>query len=195
MMKLLPTMLLMLFLATVAHGQTIGVFADSAGTNCSLEFPSLGFPVTVYVVGTLVGPASPGATSAILRIEGLPDGWTVDVTAAPSAVVAVGNPFDEGITLAYSSCLTNERLTLMTIDITPNSVVEEAELSVLTHSERPRGCGFEGEDCGPCARFCGCGSLFIPCYCARGITSIINGGSCAVALSDKTWGHLKRIYR
>ena len=193
-MKVLFAVVVPLLFLAEAHGQTIGVFADSTGLDCNLKFPEVGITTVVYVVATIEDEAADGATSAIFRSEGLPDSWAVDVIANPEVPVVIGDPFGIGVHFAFSSCHTG-RVMLMTIEITPHSVVENGALSVVPHSEFASGCGFEGGDCGPCERFCGCGDLFVPCYCARGITSTINEATCTVAVSDRAWGNVKRLYR
>ena len=63
--------ILTLALAPVAtvQGQTLGLFADSLGTDCNIEVPFPGGPVAAYVVGTLENNEDHGAVGAAFRIE------------------------------------------------------------------------------------------------------------------------------
>lgn len=195
-MKQLATLLMtILFAAPAALGQTIGVFADSLGTDCNLAIPFPGGPILAYVVGTVDGAAASGVTASAFRINGVPSAWSATVVASdPAANLVLGDVFTEGIQIAYPGCVLGRRL-LLTIEITPSSVAENASLSVLPHVEFGNTCGVEGPCPAACPHFCGCGTLVIPCYCAETVTGSINGPPCVTAIEHRAWGQVKRTYR
>jgi hypothetical protein len=186
----------LLLSASLSGAQTIGVFSDSAGTDCSLSIPYPGPPVTTYVIGTLEGDSAAGIILAAFGIDGLPAGWIATVTDVdPDATVTVGNVFEQGIQLAYPTC-TSGRRTLLRLSILPTSAAENVTLHIVPHAQYA-GCGFEGRACSvePCANFCGCGDIAIDCYCAQEVPGVINGPPCVVATAAETWGRVKRWYR
>lgn len=180
-----------------AAAQTVGLFADPAGTDCSLEIPFPGNAVTAYLIVTIDGPATDGVLFGGFRIDGLPDGWSVTVESIDPEAVVGGDLFVEGIAFAYPDCATGRRI-LQTLSIQPTSAVENVTLAAAPHALAP-GCGFEGgrctEDFTPCPNLCGCGELWFPCFCLTPVPSTINGGPCVVSTEASTWGWVKHLYR
>ena len=185
--------------ACTASGQTIGVYSDALGTNCNLTIPYPGGAVTAYVVATTNGSVANGLTGTTFRVSGLPSGWTATVIATdPDANVVIGDVFADGVAVGYPVCTTTTagRRVLLTLSITPSSLVENVSLTVLPHQPF-WACGFETSGCieGPCPNLCGCGDMPIPCWCVEGVPTTINGPPCVVATQRETWERVKSLYR
>jgi hypothetical protein len=63
--------------STTATAQTIGLFADSLGTDCNIQIPFPGGSVTAYAIGTRPPSSTQDFKSFAFRIDGLPAGWNV----------------------------------------------------------------------------------------------------------------------
>ena len=196
-MRLLVLALVVALWPQTGFGLSIGLFADPQGMDCNLVVPYPGGSITAYVVGTDEG-APHGVAGAAFRIGGLPDGWS-GVVSEPGAdvIVVIGNPFAEGVELAYPESVTGRRV-LFTVSITPNSSVQSVSLLPLPHTDATvqQSCGFEGIACSePCPHFCAFNGWGYDCLCAEPLPSTINGAPCVVGVRHSTWGGLKQIYR
>jgi len=173
-----------------APAMSIGVFADSLGTDCSLSIPFPGEPVTLFVVASLQGFEDDGVVNESFRISGVPANWTRDVIVAPGAYL-VGDVFGAGGCLLYANCIVNTPLVLMKLRISPTSSVQQGTTVSVTAISEEAECFLWS--CGPCARFGGC-SQPAHCYCASEIASRING-ACSVAVTSDTWSVMKVLFR
>ncbi len=182
--------------AVLGHG--IGVFADSAGTDCNLVIPYPGGAATAYVVGTVDsdGPTCVGSCS--FKIQGLPEGWSASVSALGSTVSSVtGNVFGDGIRMFFpDSCYIPTRI-LLVLSITPSSAVEGATVAIAPHTDPAmRLCGWDSPSCGePCPLFCVYDWFGYDCLCANHRLTTINGPPCVTHTPHSTWGEVKSIYR
>lgn len=112
---------------------SIGVSADPAGTDCNLVIPFPGAAVA-YVVGSIDGGTPNGVEGTSFRIAGLPTGWTAAVlTVDPAASLLVGDPFGDGVAMAYPGSVTGNRV-LFTLLIQSASPVSSGAL-VIRDSE------------------------------------------------------------
>jgi len=90
---------------------TIGVYADSAGTQPCATVDQF---ATLYVIAHVEGASAPGITGAEFRIEvEHPSGWTFAYSAPPDAEIRMGNPIDldpqkpdggSGVRIAFAAC-------------------------------------------------------------------------------------------
>jgi len=89
---------------------TIGVYADSAGTQLCATVDQF---ATLYVIAHVDGASASGITGAEFRIEvEHPSGWTFAYNAPPDADIRMGNPMGldpqkpegSGVRIAYSAC-------------------------------------------------------------------------------------------
>jgi hypothetical protein len=129
---------------------SIGVYADSSGTNCNLEIPFPGDPVRTFVVASLEGIIADGVVLSVFRIAGLPEGWTSEVISTPLGMWA-GDPFAEGVHIGYSTCMEDPSIVLMQVEITPTSSVQDVTLSVAPHRDDTGRCHIS--TCGLCPKF------------------------------------------
>jgi len=176
--------------ANGAPAMSIGVFADSLGTDCSLIIPFPGEPTTLFVVASLQGLGDDGVVNGSFRISGVPAEWTRDVIITPGAQL-VGDVFGAGGCFLYANCTVSTPLVLMKLRISPTSPVQQGTTVSVTANSQEAECFLW--TCGPCARFGGCSELH-NCYCATEIESRING-ACSVAVTTDTWSVLKVLFR
>jgi len=180
--------LLISFWSQVALAHSIGVFANPQGTDCNLVIAYPGGPVTAYIVGTIDGSEPLGVSSATFRM-GLPEGWIGSLLAVdPGVSGAYGNLFGEGIDLTWD-CVTGRRV-LLTVAITPTTVVDNASLVVLPATNFGNPCGE------PCPLFWSCndGSGGY-CLCPEPLRATINGAPCAVGIQSSSWGRVKGTFK
>ena len=180
--------LLFAVLPTCTSAQTIGVFADSLGTDCRIDVAYPGPPVDAYVVFTGFDLEPAGVGTPVFRVAGLPDGWAVSF---PSTTV-FGDVFTDGGHVLVPGCSTAERYAVK-IRIVPSSETE-SNLSVLPHSTNPQQCSIEHACLMPCPRYCTCAG-FGECMCAQGLTTSINRDGCQVAVQQRAWSLVKRVYQ
>ena len=197
-MKHLALGLMVVLWSSAVLGHGIGVFADSAGTDCNLVIPYPGGSVTAYIVGTVDADASTCVGACSFKIQGLPEGWTASVSALGSNVSsAIGNVFADGIRMFFpDSCYIRTR-TLLVLSITPSSAVEDASVALAPHTDPAmRLCGWDSRSCGePCPLFCVYNWFGYDCRCADHRLTTINGPPCVTGVRQSTWGELKKIYR
>jgi len=185
------------------HAQFIGVFADPAASSCDLSLTPL-LPDYVYIVATLGPLACSGVQGAEFRIEGLPVGWVAAPTSDPPVPSAlIGDPFSEGVHLAYPACMTAESgvVLLLTVLVIPTTPVTDLELNVIAHST-PSMPEF------PCPLVRLCDAPTYTPLCVQGWASVINReflpwccqDACAfstcppVAVAPATWSGVKSLY-
>ena len=117
--------------------QLVGIYADSAGTNCNLSVPFPGAPVDVYVVFT-PGVMAGGLGGASFWIDHIPDGWTEEAFPHPDASWTWGSPFGwEGAQITFSSCQ-HGTVVLYRVRLTPSSAVMNHALE-LREGPNPAG--------------------------------------------------------
>jgi hypothetical protein len=182
--------------ADTVCAQTIGVFADSNGTDCNLRMTTTGVPVRAYVVIT-VSPRQDddGFVAAWFRIQGFPTEWQSMLVATPRANIVLGDAFGDGMIIARSYCERATRYVLAVFELLPTTVVDHHPLSVLPH-EPFSGCGLEGSNCGsPCPHVCGCTTFARRCECLKSIPTYINGDPCLVRVQSTDWSSHKTLYR
>ena len=191
-MKLRPAGLLLVLVASTSYASSIGIFADPDYASCNLNIaapPGIG---TLYIAAIDVAQM-PGAcaafTGAEFRIQGLPPGWVVFSTPNPAAVAVIGDPFGDGVDMAFSESLTSYSVPLYTVTIWPAAAGAQATLRVVAHSTPPDpmfSCvvGYAGDCPGPTHT------------CIDGGTLFINSDTpCTVAVARSSWAGIKELFR
>lgn len=190
-LMLASSLLVVALWAPRAAAMSIGVFADSLGTECSLTIQFPGDPVTLYVVASLEGLEDDGVVNGSFRVTGIPENWTREVIATPDGYL-FGDVFGPGAYVVYSNCIVNTPLVIMKLRVTPTASIQQGvAVSIAANSEDTGACFLSS--CGPCAKFCGCDGV-PACYCATVIGSRINA-PCSVAVRSDTWSILKSLFR
>jgi hypothetical protein len=184
-------------LATVAVGFTpasleaipaVGVFADAQATSCNIQQEESG-PGTFYLLCILGGPVADGILSAEFRVDGFPTTWFPNVVANPAAQFTLGNPLYGGGTILFP-CQRGDNgvVHLYTIEYfaTPPRI-ENRYLEVFKTTIRmdPR---FQ------CPLLTLCVGPPLVKVCATGVSGIINGPPCTVAVAPTSWTGLKKLY-
>jgi len=185
---------LLLSFATPSAGQSLGIFADTLGTNCSLQAPFPGGAVICHVVAKIDGVEFP-ISAAVFRIVDMPPGWIVSVMPG-ARTSAIGDVLGDGVHVVFNGCVRPvSPLVLLTLILTPTSLVTNSSVHVSHHLTSPIVCSPEAACSAACARFCGCGGFGGPCYCAETTALVINGPPCTTQISQGTWSILKRTFR
>ena len=165
----------------------IGLFADPAGTSCSVQVPinTLG---TLYVVAILDDPPANGIAAAEFRITGMPSGWFPSFNLS-GAVYSIRSPLQGGTVLGFQSCRlgSNRIVPLGTLSFFATSSVSNVILRVEA-SSTPTNAAYP---C-PLVALCDVGNECVPGtplpknskLCAEGLQAYINGGSCTVDAGD-----------
>jgi len=182
----------LLLFAGGALAGSIGVYAYSDGTGCSLAIP-VGRPTTLYVVAHTFPSDPDGGSFAAgeFRIAGLPDAWIATPTADPGVHIAFGDPFAEGWRFAFAA-LQPGVVPLLTILMMATTSVSNVRLDVVRHvSPQPP---FGGTiDC-PWLQYCD-----VPCdngaTCVDGVSFFINSGGCAVGVGGFSWSQIRDLFR
>ncbi len=190
-MRMLPIALTSLLLqVSVAQAGSIGVYssADCTGSSSSVE---QGQSLTLYVMANTEPGESgrPAIDSAEYRISGLPPAWTASVTPGPHVSVSIGNPFADGVVLAFDSEYTG-CLLLHTLTINATTGVENVLLSVtrpvVSHAPfgYPTDCPWLHYPCGaPCDTSGSCATI---------ANQTINS---TVSAQPTSWSAVRAIFR
>jgi hypothetical protein len=180
----------LLLLAQVALAGSIGIYSSpDCGGGASTV--AVGGSLTLYVMantepGEIWGSA---IDKAEYRITGLPAGWSATAAPGPQVAVSIGDPFGEGVLLAfvdsYSGCLL-----LHTIVIQATTGVENDSLAIIRpvvpHAPfgQPLDCPWMHYPCGAsCDSF---GS------CATPVAHVINP---TVGVTPESWSAVRLLYR
>jgi len=175
-----------------ASPTTIGVFFDTAATDCDASVtPFVPFNVYVSVVlGT--DEARGGCRGAEFRVDGL-TGLVSSVIPNPAAFVAIGDPTAGQCNIAFSTCMTGDGprhvvqlytiVCLSTVPVIPRRVI-------VDRTTNPCDSG--------CCRFAPClvlcdDPVFTRLYVLGG-QALINNGSCTVDVQPTTWSGVKSIF-
>jgi hypothetical protein len=172
-----------------AGAASIGLFSKSDLSSCNLRLPngsSDHFYVAMFTDGV---PAGAHLLGGELRLEGLPESWSV--IALP--VLYSHNDGDiagpEGGRLTYDQPQTAHRLFLYTVLVGAHSDVQDLEVHVVMHASP----SFDLQ-C-PMLYFDD-GSGNPAGLCADGGTLYINSArDCAVSIQSNTWTLMKQLYR
>ena len=173
-----------------AGNGAIGVYSDPDCGNCSVAV-SVGVPFTLYVNATLGGGTADGIVSAAFAIDGMPPNWLIVVTANPLASTVLGNPFQGGALIGFTSCLTSVQGcdNLYTVWVLPTATPIDVRLQVT----RFRTC--------PAPHELYLAPLLYTCdapaftgYWVGGGAAILNGPPCTVATMPRTWSYVKHLY-
>jgi hypothetical protein len=192
-MRMLWVLLLAPFFAQQCWAGSIGLYANSDGSGCSISIPQ-GSNANIYAVGMTAGSDPYGGIvdSGEFRVVGLPADWFAGVV--PAAGVTPWNLADlvgDGAgfsVLPYQSGI----FPLFTITIVATSDVQNVVLQVVKHVNGsppfgvPQDCPWFHYNCGD------------PCdtggTCVEGVPIVING-PCTVAVSQATWSTVRELYR
>lgn len=172
-----------------AECETIGLFFDQGCASCSAT-ASVGETITMYVSAARGGANAVYPITVVdFRIVGLPSGWLVQSTPHPAANAVVGDPFLEGIVMAFSPPLGGACVSLLTCTITATTSVDNVVLTVASHSDPLRSCF--GEIC-PCLRCEGPPECI---SCTQVSPAVINGNGCVVGIQQLKWATIKHLYQ
>lgn len=180
----------LLGVAAPSFAASIGIYANPAcsGTHSTVNS---GDVITLYVVAnTSPGPASEDVTLAEYRISGLPSGWDAVAVRAPASNVSIGNPFADGVIIAFPDLQTGCVL-LHTLSVHATSNVQDATLQVVAHVTPSGPFGIPPGDC-PWLLFYYCGSCDKGATCVEGLAHMLNP---TVANQHSSWSWLKALYR
>jgi hypothetical protein len=174
MKKVLILALGVVLAANVAMADHVGVYADPAGTSCTLVAP-VGVPFGVYAVHKFTA----GATASRFKIVDTSGGFQLG-QASPYAVL--GNAYT-GVSIGYGTCLTGA-ISAMTLNYFGVSAVC-GKLEVVADPIRPY---VEVTDCNFADKQ-GTGGTFY--FNPNGTCTNCN----EVATEATTWGTIKALYR
>jgi hypothetical protein len=189
---LVPCVLAVLLQACSTSAASIGIFSTADCSSCNLSIER-GATDTLYVRALTEGVTVGDMSGAEFRIEGLPAGWSVTVIPNPLVVVTIGDPFGDGIDLAFAvdphgTCVD---LFKVVIRAWSSEIVHDGVLRVVVHRH-------------PAYPWSTCPGFFIDCgqpcdyfdlYCTGGGSLFINSSrSCTVAVRPSAWSDVKRLY-
>jgi hypothetical protein len=121
--------------ATVVHAQSIGVFADAAGTNPCIQLSQ--FKQTTFYIQAQPGGAVPGFSFVEFRVAGLvPNApWFINIDPLPwiDACLLGCQPFGAGVIMAFPSCITTP-FNLLTVHAFVTGEMPAMEWTVTPHA-------------------------------------------------------------
>ena len=175
-----------------SFAESIGLFFDTDCTKCGATLP-VGSQTTLYLSAVREGPwENYPLIGAEFRVVGLPSEWQVSWVPHPQARFSIGNPFAEGVDIAFDSDpgIEGSCINLFTCTVTATSFVENVYLDVVAHTN-------PGWNVGACpVLVCTTGREPGEClFCVATTQCIINGPSCSVAVESRLWSEVKALYR
>ena len=175
-----------------AQAGTIGLSSAPDASSCDLIVPPEAGVGTFYVCALSSTPEETcgGICGAEFRIEGLPSGWVAVATPAPEATVVIGNPMGPGVNMGFPRVAEwgATPVVLYRVVVCPPSAGASSVLRVAVHAS-------------PAWPELQCPSVAGACFdqwvhCVQGGALFINSSiPCTVAVSEKTWGQMKALYR
>jgi len=168
MKKVLLLMLAVLMISSAAMAEHIGLFADQAGTNCTL---APGFNPNVYLVESSLG----GTTGSRFKVV---PGAGNSIFAFNTSYVPIGNVSND-LSLAYGQCLTGQ----VVLGSLLMSLAGPGNLEVVAADAFPN---IIYTDC-----------LFGEYPATGGKAYVGVAGNCQfpIATQPSTWGQVKSLYR
>jgi hypothetical protein len=187
-LRVIATLVLTLGLAGSASAQSIGVYWDPAGATWCVNQPAPAFGV-MYILATLGGAAAGGMTGAEFRVSNFPSDWNPGATPNPSANLTFGNPLAAGCNIGFPSCQTGSGgvVLLYTVVYFAVDVQTDRQVTVLRHTT-PSNMLFQ------CPLLTLCNAPTFTKVCVNGAQGTINGGPCTVAVEQRSWSGVKRIF-
>jgi len=190
----------LLLVAGPASAQYIGIFMDPNASSCGADVgPNP--RIDLHVIAILDGSVTE-FTGAQFMISGAPDTWTPqNVLWVPDVgtVISLGNPvfptsmhpFTPGVNITFGDCQrssTNARVPLGRVVLLGPPTADNVRLRVTWFDLVPTdpNCPFI-TDCSP----------GYPKVCVGGGEIVLNGpppANCGVAVEERTWGSVKRLY-
>lgn len=152
-------------------------------------------PVTWYIIARLGGLSASGITGAEFRHAGVPPDWIMTATPAPGLAVVDGDPLQDGVNVAFSTCQapSSGRILLYTIHGMATSVVGCTVLTVDVHRKPSNPI-----DTTPIQYLCDA-PLFtaVPAACSPAFinSDCIDPAGCPVAVGPGSWSRVKSLYR
>ncbi len=172
--------------AAPAHAQFVGAIFISP---CGVEIPTF-TTTTLHIWVCLEGPIANGITTGEFRVDGLPNGWITSIRANPAATLVLNDLFGNGVRMIFPGCQqgSGQYLELFAIDITPTGMRTDVLLAVaaaISSSEPNIDCPFVTQ----------CDATFSN-VCVSGYGSWINPRTrgCPLAVEQRTWGQVKKLY-
>jgi hypothetical protein len=178
----------------VAAGEngSIGIYFDREGTMCTgrITPEETG---TVYVIAKTAGMSECGLAGSEFKFEGIPHSWMTYPVAAPD-LLALGDPFLEGVTMGFRCKRPDDRLTILYEVQVVASAVEEDLVFRVANRDPATNPNFS------CPLLTLCDKPVFTKVCVEGLACVVNSTKprkChdPVAVSPVTWGHLKGLYR
>lgn len=169
-----------------ADAASIGIFSSDDCTSCTL---TIGAEETSTLYIAAVGSQGGGVVGATFAITGLPIGWVATATPAPSANVAIGDPFGSGAVIGFPAQQHGTCILLYTVSL--HSPAGQPGVSALTVGSATMP-GFP-QDC-PTLRICRPECDFVPPDCVSGGALLINS-PCNVGVARTTWSAIRGVFR
>jgi hypothetical protein len=173
--------------AGAASAASIGIFFDTAGTDCDYTV-GMYQPINFYVMAVLGGASADGITGAEFRVLNWPGSWFANIAANPAANTVLGNLWN-GTNIAFPACQPGAGglVLLYSVAGLATSVVGETYLTVAQHFS-PSSPQF------PCPLFTLCDVPVYTKVCVSGGVAIVNGRQCVIGVAPSSWSHVKGLY-
>jgi hypothetical protein len=179
-------LLLVALQGTAAHAASIGLFADQDCGSCNLVIPAPGGSATLYIKAVDVWDFCQGTDGAEFRVVGLPNGWSAVSTPSPSGANSIGDPFGDGVNMAFFPALRGNCISLFTVVLIGDATPATLRVERHAHPSNPNyACPNlrPGEPCG--GRICvGGGALFVN-----------SDAACTVGVDPSSWAQVKELYK
>lgn len=178
--------------SAAAVNARLGVYFDDQGTQCHGTIRP-GSPATIYILAK-VGADTPGITGAEFRFEGLPSSWVV-FPVANSTAFNVGDPFANGVNIAFSECMgpSGAVVPLYRVLVLATSDEEDVQFT-LVQKNLPSNPNF------PCPLVTACDPPMFTMHCVTSEPCQVNAtspGPCdeITAVEAATWSAVRGLYR
>lgn len=184
------TALLFVLLAVQgAPAATVGLFSRPNCSSCNLNIPATATEGVFYVCafGTSSTEFCGGSYEFEFRIEGLRIGWSAIPEPSTAAQYALGDPFDRGCRIAFSTPQTSACTLLYTVRVAPSAPGARATLRTSSHlaPSNPE------LNCIRAAPACNRNDS----VCVGGGALLINSeAACSVAVESASWARIKTLY-
>lgn len=148
---------------------SIGLYGDPSGGTCTLTAAMGGAPATLYILA-LVDPGSmPGIQGAEFAVTGLPPGlYTTVPIANPASSAHIGDPFQGGCNIAFSTCQTGPLVLLYTVTVFNVSDADGSRTLRVEQRTQPSDPNFA------CPSVVNCSPPVFSRFCVAGLSAFLN---------------------
>ena len=114
---------------------SLGVYFDPGGTTCSRQVTPFE-PFDLYILAKTAGISACGITGAEFRVLGFPAEWFPTATPPPPGSFVLGEPFGNGVNIAFSTCQMNDTdvVQLLHYVVFPTTAVTNHALSIVARN-------------------------------------------------------------